>query len=430
MKIENGHKETKDIKDIKILVIADNYNFTEAGEVIKELSSLLLNYGLGFKEAVIMPESQKESIFKVMSYMASGDSLVIVCGGIKEGVSLASETAAAVFKKELIRSKDAVDLMTLVYESNKKSLSSSSEKACYFPEYSFIVPNQNSGISGFYLTEPVFFAAVPLEPENAANMFKNHILGKMLGKLGINYFVRLRKYKLFGLKEKEFNTLFEKLKKITECGLSYNFSYGEFIISASVNGVSTQKLNENIKLIDDKTGAVFKNYLYGFDDDELHIVCSYLLKENGFKIAIAESLTGGNISDRLTDFPGASSYFIYGGVVYSDFAKTNILGVDKAIIGEEGAVSEKCAMEMAEKAREKAGADIGLAVTGFAGPETGGENYPVGTVFIALSSSRVKEVRKYSFEGSRLDIKSYTAKMAMFWIYRLISGTPSSFIKV
>ena len=416
----------KDVKDIKILVIADNYNFTEAGEIIRELSDVLSNYGLGFKEAVIMPESQKDAIYKVMSYMASGDSFVIVCGGMKEDIFLTCDTASSVFKRELVRSKDAADLMALVYESDKKAFNPLNEKACYFPEHSFIVPNQNSGISGFYLTEPVFFAAMPLEPKNAVNMFKNHILGKMLGKLGINYFVRLRKYKLFGLKEKEFEILFEKLKKTAECSLNYEFSYGEFIISAAVNGVSTQKLNENIKLIDNKVGEIFKDYLYGFDDDELHIVCSYLLKENGIKIAVAESLTGGYISNKLTDLPGASAYFVYGGVVYSNYAKTDILGVDKAVVEKEGAVSDKCAMEMAEKARENANADIGLAVTGFAGPKTEYDNYPVGTVFIALSSSKAKEVRKYSFSGSRLDIKAYTAKMALFWIYRLISGTPQS----
>ncbi|MHB1602004.1 MAG: nicotinamide-nucleotide amidohydrolase family protein, partial [bacterium] len=374
----------------------------------------------GFKEVVIMPESQKDGIYKVMSYMASGDSFIIVCGGMREDLFLTHNAASAVLKKELVRSKDAADLMALVYESNKKAFNRSNEKACYFPEHSFIVPNQNSGISGFYLTEPVFFAAMPLEPKNAVNMFKNHILGKMLGKLGINYFIKLRKYKLFGLKEKEFEILFEKLKKTAECGLSYEFSYGEFIITAAVNGVSTQKLSENIKLIDNKTGEIFKDYLYGFDDDELHIVCSYLLKEKGIKIAVAESLTGGYISNKLTDLPGASAYFIYGGVTYSNYAKTYILGVDKEVIEKDGAVSERCAIEMAEKAREIAKADIGVAVTGFAGPKTEYDNYPVGTVFIALSSPKVKEARKYSFSGSRTDIKAYTAKMALFWIYRFI----------
>ena len=298
------------MKDIKILVISDDGNFAAAGEIIKELSDVLSIYGLGFKEAVIMPESQTVSISKVVSYMTSEDSFVIICGGIKEGNALTSEIICSVLKQERARSKDAADLMALVYESNKKSFGPSAEKACYFPDHSFIVPNQNSGISGFYLTEPVFIAAFPLEPDNAVYMFKNHVLGKMLGKLGINYFVKFRKYKLFGLKEKEFEALFAKLKQVSDVNLTYEYSYGEFIISAAVNGVSTQKLNENIKLIDAKTEGIFKRYLYGYDEDELEVVCSYLLKENEIKISVAESLTGGHISDKLTDLPGASSYFL------------------------------------------------------------------------------------------------------------------------
>lgn len=415
--------------DIKIIVIADDYNFIEAGEAIRGLSEVLLNYNLRFKEAVVLPQTERDSIYKVISRMASECSFVIVCGGMKEDNCITQGIASEVFKKELARSKDAADLMRLVYEFNKKQLNESNEKVCYFPENSFIIPNQNSGISGFYLTEPIFFAAMPLEPKNAVNMFKSHVLGKMLGKLGINYFIKSRKYKLFGLKEREFERLFEILKKNSEYNFNSEYSFGEIILSAYINGVSTQKLNENIKAADTAVLNIFKDYLYGYDDDELNVVCSYLLMEKGVSIALAESLTGGYISNKLTDLSGSSDYFIYGDVVYSNYSKTDILGVDSGIIEKDGAVSENCAMEMANQVRKKALSDIGLAVTGFAGPKTPSDNYPVGTVFIALSSDKVKEVRKYFFAGSRLDIKAYTSKMALFWIYRLLNGAPLSLIK-
>lgn len=412
--------------DIKILIIADDYNFVSAGEIIKGLSEVLLNYNLRFKEAVILPQTERDSIYKVMSYMTSEGSFVLVCGGMKEDNTIAQSVAAEIFKKELIRSKDAIDLMRLVYEFNKKKLNESIEKACYFPENSFIIPNQDSGVSGFYLTEPLFFAAMPLEPKTVVHMFKNHVLGKMLGKLGINYFMKSRKYKLFGLKEREFEKLFERLTKKTEYKFNYEHSFGEIILSVYINGVSTQKLHENIKSVDSTVLDVFKDFLYGYDDDELHIVCSYLLREKGVSISLAESLTGGYISNKLTDMPGSSHYFIYAGIVYSDYSKTEILGVDRKIIEKEGAVSESCAMEMSEQVRRKTSSDIGLAVTGFAGPKGPSDNHPVGTVFIALSSAKVKEVRKYLFAGSRSDIKAYTSKMALFWIYRMLNGPFSS----
>jgi len=380
--------------DIKILVITDDFNFVSAGDIIKGLSEVLLNYKLGFKEAIILPRAERDNIYKVMSYMSSGDSFVIVCGGMKGESCITQSIVSEIFKKELVRSKDAADLMKLVYEFKKKKMNNTDEKNCYFPNNSFVIPNQNTGVSGFYLTDPIFFAAMPLEPENVVNIFKNHVIGKILGKLGINYFVKSRKYKLFGLKERKFERLFDKLKKKYELSFNSEHSFGEVILSMRINGVSTQKLSENVKVADNAVSDIFEDYLYGYDDDELNIVCAYLLKEKNVSIAIAESLTGGYISNKLTDLPGASGYFNYGGVVYSDDSKTDILGVDSGIIERDGAVSESCAIDMANQVRKKASSDIGLAVTGIAGPETSSDRHPVGTGFYSIILCKSKRGKK------------------------------------
>ena len=408
--------------DIKILIIADNYDFKKAGEVLLNFSDMLADYNLKFKEAVCLPDDSSDSIYKVLSYMISGDSsAVLVCGGLKEDLNIIPEMVCNALKREIIKSKDALDLMKLVYESKGKSFKASYEESCYFPKNSFVIPNQNSGLSGFYLTEPIFFAAMPLEPDDAKAMFKNHVLGKMIGKLGVSYFIKKRKYKLFGLKEKEFENHLKRISdKFGDLKYFYEVSYGEIILNIYIKGISTQKLHDGIKTIDEIVLSEFNNFIYGYDDDELETVCSALLKKNKITVAIAESLTGGYISNKLTDTPGASAYFILGEVVYSNFAKINELGVDEDIIEKYGAVSSECAVLMAENIRKKAYSDIGAAVTGFAGPKGETDNYPAGTVFIALSSDNIQEVRKYNFSGTRNEIKIYTSKMVLFWIYRLI----------
>ncbi len=409
--------------DIKILIIADNYDFKKAGEVLLDFSDMLADYNLKFKEAVCLPDDSSDSIYKVLSYMLTGDSsAILVCGGLKEDLNITSEMVSNVLKKEMVKSKDALDLMKLVYESRGKSFKSSYEKSCCCPKNSFIIPNQNSGLSGFYLTEPVFFAAMPLEPDDAKAMFKNHVLGKMIGKLGISYFIKKRKYKLFGLKEKKFENRLKRISgKFADLKYSFEFSYGEIILSIYVKGITTQKLHDATKVIDDIVLTEFNNFIYGYDDDELETVCAGLLKKNRITVAIAESLTGGYISNKLTDPPGASAYFILSEIVYSNFAKINELGIDEDIIEKNGAVSSECAILMAENIRKKAYSDIGAAVTGFAGPKGESDNYPVGTVFIALSSDNIQEVRQYNFSGTRNEIKIYTAKMVLFWIYRLMA---------
>lgn len=138
-----------------------------------------------------------------------------------------------------------------------------------------------------------------------------------------------------------------------------------------------------------------------------------LLMERSWLIAVAESCTGGLISHRLTNVPRASNYFERGVVVYSNRAKIEMLGVPLEIIQQHGAVSEETALAMAEGVRNQAGVEVGLAVTGIAGPAGGTEEKPVGTVFIALSSSEGNICKKFLFQGNRLEIKDQTSQRAL-----------------
>ena len=111
-----------------------------------------------------------------------------------------------------------------------------------------------------------------------------------------------------------------------------------------------------------------------------------LLTERGLTVAAAESCTGGLLSKRLTDVPGSSRFFIGGIVAYSAQAKISMLGVDPGLIKEKGAVSREAALAMADGAREKLGAGIGVGITGIAGPDSDSSGLEVGTVFIALTT--------------------------------------------
>jgi PncC family amidohydrolase len=134
-----------------------------------------------------------------------------------------------------------------------------------------------------------------------------------------------------------------------------------------------------------------------------------LLREKGLKIALAESCTGGLIASRITDIPGASEYFEAGVVVYSNRAKQRFLSVPEQSIRAHGAVSKEVAEKMAEGVRQATGTDIGLSITGVAGPGGGSPEKPVGTVYIGLSAKERTLVRRFQFSGDRLDIKEKSA---------------------
>jgi nicotinamide-nucleotide amidase len=148
-----------------------------------------------------------------------------------------------------------------------------------------------------------------------------------------------------------------------------------------------------------------------------------VLVSRGLTLATAESCTGGLIAHTITNVPGSSAYFDRGFIVYSNSAKIELLGVEAALISECGAVSSEVAQAMAEGARRTSGADVGLAVTGIAGPISDESKKPVGLVYIAASAGDGSTVvERHQFSGTRLQIKKQSADAALALLVKTLSA--------
>lgn len=155
------------------------------------------------------------------------------------------------------------------------------------------------------------------------------------------------------------------------------------------------------------------------DGRELEHVVGVLLRDRGWRLAIGESCTGGLVTSRLTDIAGSSDYLERSVVAYSNRAKVELLGVDPSLIEEHGAVSEAVASAMASGIRDRAGVDVGLGITGIAGPGGGSEQKPVGTVCIAVAGRDVR-VRTLRFPGGREMVKALSANTAIDMLRRYL----------
>jgi PncC family amidohydrolase len=138
-----------------------------------------------------------------------------------------------------------------------------------------------------------------------------------------------------------------------------------------------------------------------------------LLVRQGWTLVTAESCTGGLISHRITNVPGSSAYYLGGFVVYSNELKEAVLGVRHGTLLAHGAVSEETACEMAEGARQRTGADIGLSVTGICGPTGGTPTKPVGLTYIGLAAADAIRCRCYVWQGDRIANKEQSAEAAL-----------------
>lgn len=147
-----------------------------------------------------------------------------------------------------------------------------------------------------------------------------------------------------------------------------------------------------------------------------------MLRERGLTLALAESCTGGLIASLITDVPGSSAYFLASLVTYSNESKISLLGVNEATLKKHGAVSEKTAREMAAGARKVCGADMGLAVTGIAGPGGGSAEKPIGLIFFALDHGGEAEVQRKVFPGERSAVKTAAATHALIMLIERLSN--------
>jgi PncC family amidohydrolase len=148
-------------------------------------------------------------------------------------------------------------------------------------------------------------------------------------------------------------------------------------------------------------------------DKPLEVQVGELLLQHGLWLATAESCTGGLVSHLITNVSGSSAYYLGGVIAYSNDAKVRLLGVSPETLDHFGAVSEQTVLEMARGIRYSTGADIGISVSGIAGPTGGSPDKPVGTVWIGLSSPRLKLARYYLWEGDRLSVKEQSAHAAL-----------------
>ena len=167
------------------------------------------------------------------------------------------------------------------------------------------------------------------------------------------------------------------------------------------------------------TGRV-SAYAYGEDDADLAAVVLDKCRASGLKLAVAESCTGGMLGERLTSIPGSSEVFLGGVIAYHDDVKRNMLGVRGEDIERYGAVSEQVALQMASGVRDKLGADVGVSVTGIAGPGGGTAEKPIGLVWIAVHASEAK-ARRFHVGGDRAEIRQRAAQAALEMVRRALS---------
>jgi nicotinamide-nucleotide amidase len=197
---------------------------------------------------------------------------------------------------------------------------------------------------------------------------------------------------------------------LVNCTVQYGVITLHIIATAEGKDKAQQMAEKCEKTLRNALGEL----IYGTGEQTLAEVVGAKLAQQKKTIAIAESCTGGTLAKLLTDIPGASRYFTYGWVTYSNIAKIKELGVEADLIERDGAVSERVAKAMAQGARKRAGTDFAIGITGIAGPDGGSEQKPVGVVYISVDSNGGCETKRFVFAAHSRDfIRLQAAQTAL-----------------
>ena len=181
------------------------------------------------------------------------------------------------------------------------------------------------------------------------------------------------------------------------------------LLQITAKAGTAEEAEAMIRPVMENAAARLGEFVYGVDVECMEEAVFALMEQNGMSFAAAESCTGGEIAKRFTDIPGASAHFLGGAVTYTNAMKAKLLGIDPALIEEKGVVSCEVAYEMAARIRKISGADLGVGVTGLAGPDGDGV-HEVGTVFVSMAAADGVWVRELHLGEHRT--RSFIRRMA------------------
>ncbi|CFX76160.1 Competence-induced protein CinA [Syntrophomonas zehnderi OL-4] len=368
----------------------------------------------------------KTQIQKAFLYGLDLADIVISSGGLGPTFDDLTKTVASEVMgcKLELRSEEEARLREY-FSRNQRKMPEINIKQAMFPPEAEVLKNSRGSAPGMYLAKNnKLIILLPGPPHEMQVMFKNEVKPRLERDYAV-YMQRVvrRTIKVLGPGESRVEELLGELMTDTHgCSMALLATDGEIHIKLTAEGkdeIASQKI------LDELTEAIkgkLARHIFAYDDETLPQRVAGLLKEQGKQLAVAESCTGGMLGSFITDIPGSSEYFWGGAITYSNAAKIKILGVSPATLEEHGAVSRQTAAEMAQGIRQVSGADLGLSITGIAGPDGGSEAKPVGLVYIGLASADDCQVKELRYVGPRDAIRKLTTRSALDILRRHLEG--------
>lgn len=400
------------------------------------IADKLIEAGLEVASIVTVGDVAERIVWAWEQAMVHAD-VIISTGGIGPTADdLTTELVAKVAGVELVFSEEVAENIRRIFASLNRTMPENNLKQAQFPAGATIISNHLGTAPGYRLALETprgrkHLIVLPGVPREMKPMMEESVMpwiGEMRG--GGDVFLT-RTFQTFGISESGLDELVSGVIAEDEGKLAFRANFPQISMRVTVRGKAGEverRVEGLARRLREKIGP----YVYGEGDVSMEGVVGQFLKEQGKTVGFAEACSGGLSSHRLTNVPGSSDYFLGSIIAYSDKAKIQLLNVNPDTLSQHGAVSEETVKEMASGVRTRLGTDIGVAVTGIAGPDGGTPDKPVGTACLALAMDGTLVSRQYKLWGNREWIKTLTSQLCLDWVRRALLEIPiaeSGFIR-
>ena len=361
---------------------------SDAAYVARELSAL----GINLLYSCTVGDNPERLEAALQTALDRSD-IVITTGGLgPTGDDLTKETIAKTAGKKLVLHQESLDRIVEYFKG--RVMGESQKKQAILPEGCTVFPNDcgTAPGCGFQTANGKTMIMLPGPPSELIPMLKNYavpFLAKESGAVIVSRIVRV-----FGLGE---GYVAEQITDLTEGTNPTAATYakdGEMFVRVTARAKDEAAASALCEPVVDELQRRLGDFIYGIDVESLEELVVKELTRRGLHLACAESCTGGLLASRITDIPGSSAAFQMGAVTYANEIKTLLLDVPEETLRQYGAVSEQTARAMAEGIVRKSGSELGIGITGIAGPGGGTPEKPVGLVYLALCDGKQTWVRK------------------------------------
>jgi nicotinamide-nucleotide amidase len=362
----------------------------------------------------------------VLRSALAGAELVVVCGGLgPTDDDLTRDVVSAVLSRPLRQSDALVDHLKRRYAARGYAgpMPQNNLRQAMVPEGAEVLANPNGSAPGLWIEHDGHVVVLlPGPPRELQPMMTALVTPRLETRAAGGTLVR-RVISIAGQIESHVDQTLHPLygewaSWSPPVAATILAKLGQIDLHLSVRHASAAEGESVLERATAQVLEVLGEVVFATDGRRLEEVVGELLASRGLWVAAGESCTGGLVTSRLTDVPGSSRYVGTSVVAYANEAKTALLGVAPALIEEHGAVSEAVAVAMAEGIRARASADLGLGITGIAGPTGGSPEKPVGTVAVALATPDGTRARTFRFFGERESVKFQASQAALDMVRR------------